>query len=89
VVSLPVTVSYDLIAFGVDQADLPIVCVGHDGDFDGVEALMETARGAIGADRTLKGTAQEAHCTEERSWRRLRAGGTEMTAVDLIVQIRM
>jgi hypothetical protein len=89
IVGLPPVVTYNTEAFGVDEADLPVICVAGDGDFDTVDGLKAAAIAAVAADPHLAGTVAVAVAAEERNWRRITAGGAQMTAVDLIIRIRM
>jgi hypothetical protein len=89
VVGLPTQVTYDTAAFGVDEADLPVICIAADGDFDTVDVLKSAAIAAVSADRNLGGTVAVAVPAEETNWRRLTVGGAQMTACDLTIRIRM
>jgi hypothetical protein len=89
VVGLPESVTYDTAAFGIDDAELPVICLAGDGDFDTVDDLKAAAIAAIAADTGLSGSVAVAVAASERNWRRITAGGAQMSAVDLIVNIRM
>jgi hypothetical protein len=89
IVGLPPIVTYASAAFAVDEAELPVICVAADGAFDTVDTLKAAAVGAVAADPTLAGTVQVAWPAEERNWRRITAGGAQMSAVDLIIRIHM
>jgi hypothetical protein len=89
VVARPNTVTYGNGAFGIDDAELPIVCVGGADDLDGLEALKALVRQAIDADNTIKGVVQHAYPQQERNWRVINIGGADLLTVEVILQIRM
>jgi hypothetical protein len=90
VVGRPDSVSYNTIAFSIDQATLPVMVVGGLETEDQIEALKALCRQAVGADPTLGGTVQAATATEERNWRNVTgAGGIQLLLVELVLAVQM
>lgn len=89
VVSRPLEVRYGVASFGVDEAELPVVCLGPlDGD-DLVDDLIGLVRSAVAGDPTLGGTVQQASATLERNWRAAKVGGADVLCADALVVITM
>jgi hypothetical protein len=88
VVSRPTVVRYSAFAFGVDEVELPVICVGAlAGGEDPVTELTAIVRAAVAAQPTLAGTVKGATADEERNWRAVTIGGVECLAVDVILSI--
>jgi hypothetical protein len=88
VVARPTTVRYATFAFGVDDVELPVLCVGPlDGD-DRVAELIAFARAAI-SEPTLGGVVQICYPTGERNWRAVNIAGTDLLSAELVFSIQM
>ena len=89
VVGRQTEVAFATSAFGVDEATLPVFCVGPaDGD-DIVAGLITAARDAIDVDPTLGGIVQRCDPVAERNWRGINVAGTELLQAELSLLIRM
>ena len=88
VVGRPTEVRYNIGAFGIDEATLPVVCVGPSGGDDVLDALITFVRTAIGADVTLGGVVPSCIVTAERNWRPTRIGGADLMAADVVLSVQ-
>ena len=88
VMSRPVEVRYSTAAYGIDDAEFPVICVGPIDD-DTVDDLVTFVRTTLLVDPTLSGRVQSATAGMERSWRMIRVAGTDLLAVDVVLNIRM
>jgi hypothetical protein len=87
VVGRPVVVRYSTFALGVDEVELPVVCLGPlDGEVL-VNELSAMVRTAVVREPTLGGTVKGATAMEERNWRSIVIAGTSCLAVDVILSI--
>jgi hypothetical protein len=92
IVGWPQTVIYDIPIMGVDEVTLPVITVAGLPEAAAVDQMLNTARAALEADRTLGGLL--AHgvlvVTGTRNWRALLdVGGGQYLAADLMLTIRM
>jgi len=89
VVGRPLEVRYATAAFGIDEAELPVVVVaGADGD-DMLDSLITTVREAVAPDPTLGGVVQSAIVSLERNWRNLTVAGADVLTADVLLTIQM
>ena len=89
VVSRPLEVRYGVSAFGVDEGELPVVCLGPlDGD-DLVDELLALVNDAVAGDPTLGGAVRGAVMTQARNWRSAKVGGADTLAADAVVMVTM
>lgn len=87
VVGRPVEVRYSAFALAIDEADLPVHCVGPaDGD-DRVSELIALCRLATGGNPTLGGVVQSIRASFERNWRTQTLGGVDLTVADVIFTV--
>ena len=90
VVGRPQVVSYATYAFGIDDAQLPLMIVGGIETEDQIEALKDQCRDTVLSNKTLGGAVQNIFPLEERNWRNVSgAGGIQLLLVELILQIQM
>jgi hypothetical protein len=83
-------VNYSAIAFGIDEATLPLIVASGVEQEDALDALKETCRQAVLADQSLRGAVQLAYPSEERNWRNYTgAGGIQILQVELVLTIHM
>jgi hypothetical protein len=83
------SVEYGVGAFGIDNAELPLVLIGGADDLETVEALKMSVRVAIDGAMSLLGTVQQCYAASERNWRVLNIAGAEVLTVEVILEIRM
>ena len=69
VVARATEVRYGVAAFGVDEAELPVVCLGPMEGEDVVDELLALVREAVELDPTVGGVVQGAFVPLERNWR--------------------
>lgn len=88
VVGRPLEVRYGVGGLGVDEADLPVVCLASalSGE-DTVDDLISFVRAAVLADPSVSGAVQRCTATGERNWRMVRIGGAELLAADVVLTI--
>lgn len=89
VISRQATVDYGVEAFGVDVAQLPVVCLGALGDVDQVDELVGIVLDAVDDDRTLGGAVRSCTPNSTRNWRAQKIGGADTLALDLLLDITM
>lgn len=89
VVGRPTEVRYAAFASGIDEATLPVACVGPLDGEDRVAQLVALVRGALAPSDQLGGVVQVAYVTGERNWRNLNVAGTDLLAVDVFFTIDM
>jgi hypothetical protein len=90
VISRPTTVLYSTVAFGIDEATLPVIIVGGIESEDTVEATKNAVKDAVLADLSLGGSVKAAWPSEERNWlNRTGAGGIQLLTVELILTVQM
>jgi hypothetical protein len=89
VVGYPTNVVYDLPAFGIDQATLPVIAAAGLSQVDYVDELLEAAKKAINAAVALDGAVQSCRVAEQQNWRVLNVAGVEMLAAEITLEIRM
>ena len=88
VVGRPTEVAYAQFAFGVDEATLPVLCVGPVDGEDRVTELIELVRGAI-SEPTLGGVVQNAWASAERNWRQINVAGADLLQAEVTFTIAM
>ena len=89
VISRPLEVRYGVAAFGVDEAELPVVCLGPlDGD-DLVDELLAMVNDAVAGDPTFRGAVRSAVMTMARNWRSAKVAGADTLAADAVVMVTM
>jgi hypothetical protein len=89
VVGRPTEVLYGVAGFAIDEATVPLVCIGAlEGD-DVVDALIAFCRTVVDVDPQVSGTVQIATAPREQSWRGVRIGGADLLAADLVLTVQM
>jgi hypothetical protein len=89
VVGRPAEVVYSVVAFSVDLATIPVVCIGPQEGEDMVDALIVFVRGVMQSDPTLAGMVQIVTAPSERNWRAIRVGGADLLAADVSLSVQM
>ena len=89
VVGRPSEVRYGVAAFGVDEAELPVVCLGPLEGEDVVDELIALVRSAVEIDPQLGGVVQGALVPLERNWRVTKVAGADLLAADALVLLTM
>jgi len=89
VVGRPVEVRYAVAALSVDEADLPVACVGPADGEDLVDELIAAVRHAVAVDWSLGGAVQHCRDTLERNWRNLNVAGVDILQAEILLTIRM
>jgi hypothetical protein len=88
IVGRPTEVRYSIPAFSIDEATLPVTCVGPvDGD-DVVDQLAAQVRASF-PDPTLGGVVQACWPTDERAWRQASIAGVDVLLADVNLTIQM
>jgi len=88
VVGRPVEVIYATAWFSVDEATLPVLCVGAgDGD-DTVDDLIAVVRAAV-KDPGLGGAVQSVVASAARNWRNLVVAGVDILQAEVTLTIQM
>ena len=89
IVSRPSTVLYNAVAFGVDEATLPVVIAGAmDGD-DFVDALRDVIRKTVDTNPTLNGSVPACWPSSERNWRNAIVAGVDLLLAELVLTVQM
>jgi hypothetical protein len=89
VVGRPVEVRFGQVASTIDEAEMPVACVGPvDGD-EMVSDLIALVRSAVGHSSQLGGAVQVAFPAMERNWRPINVGGTDLLSADVVITIQM
>lgn len=90
VVGRPIETRFSTFALGIDETDLPVVCVGpfYAGE-DIVDGLISFVCAAVLADRTINGTVPSCTAASSRNWRGVRIGGADMLAADVVLTVTM
>jgi hypothetical protein len=89
IVGRPSEVRYSTVAFGIDEATLPVTCVGPvDGD-DAVDQLVGAVRAALLPDPSLGGVVQACWPADERAWRQASVAGVDVLLADVNLTIQM
>lgn len=88
VVGRPTEVLYATAGLGVDNAQLPVICIGPTEGEDVVDGLIAIVRQVIAADPTLGGVVRVVTAPMERSWRAVRIGGADFLAADVVLQVQ-
>jgi hypothetical protein len=90
VVARPVEVLYGVAGLGVDEAQLPVVCIGPMEGEDVVDDLIAIVRAVVTVDPTLGGVVHLVTAPLERGWRAVTIGGqgSRYLAADVVLQIR-
>ena len=89
VVARPSEVRYGVAAFGVDEAELPVVCLGGLEGEDVVAELIALVREAVEHDPTFGGVVQGSFVPLERNWRVTKVSGSDALAADALVLVTM
>jgi hypothetical protein len=88
IVGRPSEVRYSTVAFAIDEAVLPVSCVGPaDGD-DTVDQLAAMVRASF-PDPTLGGVVQACWPADERAWRQVSIAGVDVLIADVNLSIQM
>ena len=89
VVGRPIEVRYAVAGLGVDEADLPVICLAQmlAGE-DAVDGLIAFVRAAVAPEPSLNGAVRICTATLERNWRAVRIGGADMMAADVVLTIQ-
>jgi len=88
VVGRPDEVLYAMSAFGVDEASLPVLCVGPADGEDVVDSLLADVRAGL-ADPMLGGAVQSCVPALQRNWRNMTVAGIDILQAELVLTIRM
>lgn len=90
IIGRPNQVRFTTFAFGIDEADLPVYCVGPaDGD-DVVDSLITSVRAVVsGPDLTLGGVVQCIGDASEQGWRNFNIAGIDVLQAELQLTIQM
>jgi hypothetical protein len=88
VVGRPTEVLYGVAGLGMDQATIPVICIGPSTGDDIVDGLIHFVREAVRADVTLSGAVPSCICTSERNWRPVRIAGADLLAADVVLTIQ-
>jgi len=88
VVGRPSEVRYGVAALGIDECDLPVLCLGPMDGEDDVAALITLVRKAI-TDPQLGGAVQTAYPAIERNWRQVNVAGTDLLQAEVSFVILM
>jgi hypothetical protein len=89
VIGRPSEVRYGAAAFGIDEANLPVLCLAGPEQDDTVTELIGVVRAACDADMTLGGVVQYIDCTGERAWRSINVGGADYLGAEAQLLIQM
>lgn len=89
VISRQPEVTYNDAGFGVDRAQLPVVCLGPLGGEDTCDELVGLILDAIESDRQLGGGVLSCTPAAQRNWRGLKIAGADVLGVDLVLDIQM
>jgi hypothetical protein len=88
VIGWPIEVNFSVIAPGIDQATLPVACVGPFDGSDLVAELVANVRAGV-VDSTLGGAVQICYPTAERNWGQINVAGTDLFRAEVIFTIQM
>jgi hypothetical protein len=88
IVGHPSDVRYSSQGFAMDEATLPVVCVGPLTGDDVVDELIADVRAVVLANPKLDGTVASCVATGERNWRAIRVGGADFLAADVELTIQ-
>jgi hypothetical protein len=88
VIGRPTQVLYGTAALGIDEATLPVLCVGPLDGEDIVDGLIQTVRAAV-ADHNLGGTVQHVYPEAERNWHNLNVAGADLLQAEVTLIIQM
>jgi len=89
VVLRPTEVRYDEVAFGIDQADISVLCVAPADGEDTADELITAVRSAVGENINLGGAVQVVDDQAERNWRNVNVAGVDLLTVEVALQIQM
>jgi hypothetical protein len=82
-------VDYDLAAYGVDRADLPVAIAVGVNDTARMDDLANQAKKLINANPTLAGAVQAARVRSQEQTLLWNIAGAEIMAADIILEIRL
>lgn len=88
VVGRPDQVRYSDFALGVDDVDLPVICVGAADGEDTVDSLLTVVAGSFG-DPTLGGAVLSCVADMQRNWRNVTVAGVDLLQAEIVLAIRM
>jgi hypothetical protein len=86
-VGRPTEVRYGVAGFGVDQVELPVICIGPMEGDDMVDGLIAFVRTVVMGNATLDHVVQTCQAESQRNWRALRIGGADYLAADVVLAI--
>jgi hypothetical protein len=89
VIGRPNEVRFAIAGFGVDEADVPVICVAAADGEDVVDALTALVRSAVANDPSLGGVVQIADDQAQRNWRNLNVGGVDVVQAEVELRIEM
>ena len=89
VVGRPLEVRYATGGLGVDEVELPIVCLGPMEGDDVVDGLITFVRGVVMADPSAGSVLRTTWPSLQRNWRAVRIGGADYLAADVVLNIEM
>jgi hypothetical protein len=88
VVGRPTEVIYATAGLGIDDATLPVLCVGPIDGEDVVDGLIQLVRSAL-TDPMLGGAVQSAYAEAERNWHSLNVAGADLLQAEVTLKIQM
>jgi hypothetical protein len=88
VVGRPAGVRFAEVAFGIDMAELPVVCVAAADGEDQAARLVGLVRQSF-PDPTLGGAVLSCVAVAERNWRNVTIAGVDLLQVEVVLDIRM
>jgi hypothetical protein len=89
IVGRPLEVRYSTSGLAVDQALLPITCVGPADGEEMVDDLITAIRQAFPPGSNLGGLVQVIYPDSERGWRNLNLAGVDLLLADVSLTINM
>jgi hypothetical protein len=88
IVGRPTEVRYSTVAFSIDEATIPVTCLGPLDGEDVVDGLIAMVRASF-ADRSLGGVVQACWAADERGWRNVNVAGVDVLVADVTLTIQM
>jgi len=88
VVSRPDTINYSFFALGIDEATIPVVCVGAADGEDTVDALITAVRQSF-PDPSLGGIVSSCVPSSERGWRNASIAGIDVLQAEVVLTVQM
>jgi hypothetical protein len=89
VVHRPTEVRYSAFSLSIDEATLPVICVGAADGEEQVDSLITLVRTAVGANKMLGGAVSSCTASVERNWRNVLIGGIDVLEAEVTLLIEM